>query len=113
MRKGGFSVARRGGAISGLSLTPGPSATKACGKAKLLVRGAHKPRPLARFGLATWAVGRHSKAGGDGLGGTAVTVKQGHKTRHATLKLAFDGPRAGTGEVESKNCRLYFEFAKR
>ncbi len=113
VRKGGFTVGRRGGAISALSLKPGPSAAKACGKAKLLVRGAHKPRPFPRFGLATWAVGRHSKAGGDGLRGTAVTVKQGRKKRHASLKLAFDGPRTGTGEVESKNCRLYFEFAKR
>ncbi len=113
VRKGGFSVAGRGGVISGLSLTPGPSATKACGKAKLLVLGAHKPRPLARFGLATWAVGRHSSTSGDGLGGAGATVKQGHKSRHATLKLAFDGPRAGSGEVELKDCRLYFEFAKR
>ena len=113
VRKGGFSVAGRGGAISAVSLTPGPSAAKSCGKTKLLVFGAHKPRPLPRFGLATWAVGRHSSTSGDGLGGSVVTVKQGHKTRHATLKLAFDGPRAGTGEVESKNCRLYFEFAKR
>jgi hypothetical protein len=113
VRKGSFAIARRSGVISALNLTPGPSAAKACGKTKLLVLGAHKPRLLARFGLATWAVGRHSTAAGDGLGGTAATVKQGHKTRHATLKLAFDGPRAGTGEVESKNCRLYFEFAKR
>ena len=112
-RKGSFSVARRSGAISALNFTPGPSATKACGKAKLLVLGAHKPQPLARFGLATWTVGRHSAASGDGLAGTAANVKQGHKSRHATLKLAFDGPRTGTGEVELKNCRLYFEFTKR
>jgi len=113
VRKGGFSVARRGGAISGLSLTPGPSAARACGKAKLLVLGAHKPRPIARLGLATWAVGRHSAGSGDGIAGAGATVKQGHKSHHATLKLAFDGPRAGSGEVELKNCRLYFEFVKR
>lgn len=75
--------------------------------------GVHKPRPLARFGLATWAIGRHSSTSGDGIGSTAATVKQGHKARHANLKLAFDGPSAGSGEVELKNCRLYFEFAKR
>ncbi len=112
-KKGGFVVTRGGRAISALGLTPGPSAAPACGKGKLLVRGTHKPRPISRSGLATWAVGRHGAAAGDGLAGTAATVKQGHKSRHATLKLAFDGPSSGSGEVELKDCRLYFEFARR
>jgi hypothetical protein len=112
VREGGFRVAGRGGAISGLSLTPGPSATKACGKAKLLVLGAHEPRAIARL-LSTWTVGRPGAAAGDGISGLGVTAKRGRKSLHATLKLSFAGPRAGTGELELKNCRLYFDFAER
>lgn len=112
-RKGSFDVAKRGGAISDLSLTPGPSATEACGKMRLLVSGVHTPSSINRFGLATWAVGRRGGGSADGVQGVGVTIKQGHKRRRGKLKLVFSGPRAGEGEIELKqDCRLYFQMRK-
>ncbi|MGH2974590.1 MAG: hypothetical protein ACRDLL_06960 [Solirubrobacterales bacterium] len=112
VRKGGFAVSPHS-AISGLSLKPGRAAGKACGKSKLVVLGAQHPSRVSRIGLATWAVARHSARSATGLTGVPVTVLRGHKRRHGTLELLFDGPRAGTGELELRGCRLYFPVRRR
>jgi hypothetical protein len=113
VRKGGFDVAGRGGSISALHLTPGPAASETCGTAQLLVAGARRPSRVSRAGLATWAVGRHSAGSANGLAGVGVTVQQGHKRRHGKLELTFSGPHAGEGELELKDCRLYFLMQRR
>ena len=113
VRKGGLAIAARSGRVSQLSLTPGPSAAQGCGTAKALLKGAGRPSRLAVSGLATWAIGKRSRTVAGGLTGARVAVRQGHKPRRGDLKLVFDGPRAGTGEVEWNGCRLYFEMHRR
>jgi hypothetical protein len=112
-RQGRFEVAGKGGAISGLSLVPGVAASKSCRRKKLMVLGAQRPSRVTRAGLATWAVGRRSARSADGVAGVGITVLRGHKRLHGSLKLLFSGPGSGTGEVELKNCRLYFLVRKR
>ena len=112
-RKGRLMVAKRGGAISGLRLTPGRAAAKACGKSELLVLGARRPVRISQVGLAKWAVGRRSHGDADGVAGVPVTVLRGHKRKHGKLELLFDGPRSGAGELELGACRLHFPVKKR
>jgi hypothetical protein len=62
-----------------------------------------------RAGLVSWVVGRRSARTADGVTAIRVTVRIGRKRVRGQLKLLFDGPRTGTGELTMPGCRMFFK----
>lgn len=107
---GSVGVTRRGAAVAGLRVVPGPAADPRCGRQQLQVFAERKLSPVARLGRTTWVVGRSARRAFEGVAGVAVSVRQGPTRRRGTIRLLFEGRRTGSGELRLPGCRLFFQM---
>ena len=108
--KGGHFSVGRGGRVTGVAVTPGPLAAKACGRRRLRVSGDRALiRSSTRAGLAVWILGKRARNAQDGAAPVPVRLTQAGKGRRGRLALSFDGRRRALGQLRLGACRLRFE----
>ena len=109
---GSFKVNRSSKAVSALKVTPGSGTNPACGTAAVRVKGRLAISRASRGGTSLWIVGRNTPRTSDGISPIKVKVVANGETVDGKLKIAFQGRRGGSGELEWTGCQVLFGVKK-